>query len=279
MCGYIYKVTYLKNGKIYIGQKKAKKFLGKRYLGSGKIIRSLVEKEGEDCFEVELIEEIDDESKLDEREIYWIKYYNATNREIGYNISEGGNVNRTMVGENNPFYGKHHSEEAKQKMSENNGRFFLGKQRSEETRQKISESEKGKKVSEETRQKLSYNAKTNPNYGMKGKHLSKEAKMKLSALQKGHTHSRGRIHITNDIEDKMIYPEELNTYIEQGWRKGRKKFSKEACDNISKGHKGHTPHNTGKICINKEGRNKFIKTSEFEYYQQLGWKKGFNKII
>lgn len=29
--------------------------------------------------------------KLNEREIYWIKYYNSYNREFGYNESEGGN--------------------------------------------------------------------------------------------------------------------------------------------------------------------------------------------
>lgn len=36
MYGYIYKTTNLINGKIYIGQHKANKFLGQSYLGSGK---------------------------------------------------------------------------------------------------------------------------------------------------------------------------------------------------------------------------------------------------
>ena len=49
---------------------------------------------------------------MDEREIYWISHYHATDHTIGYNISEGGNVNRTMIGENHPLYGKHHSAEA-----------------------------------------------------------------------------------------------------------------------------------------------------------------------
>ena len=54
---------------------------------------------------------------MDEREIYWISFYNSTNKEIGYNISNGGNVNRSMSGEHNPFYGKTHSKETREKIS------------------------------------------------------------------------------------------------------------------------------------------------------------------
>jgi len=50
---------------------------------------------------------------MDEREIFWIKELNATNRKIGYNICEGGRTFRTMRGENNSRFGKHHSEETK----------------------------------------------------------------------------------------------------------------------------------------------------------------------
>ncbi len=38
-----------------------------------------------------IIEECD-ESKLDEREIYWISYYKSTNPVYGYNILTGGNI-------------------------------------------------------------------------------------------------------------------------------------------------------------------------------------------
>ena len=50
--------------------------------------------------------------------------------------------------------GKKHSEETKQKLSENNARYWLGKIRSEETRLAISKSNKGKKRTEETKQKM-----------------------------------------------------------------------------------------------------------------------------
>lgn len=279
MYGYIYKTTNLIDGKIYIGQKKSPKFLGNKYLGSGRVLRKALDKYGRENFKVELIEEIDCLEKMDEREIYWIAQYNATNREIGYNRSEGGNVNRTMVGENNPFYRKHHSEETRKLMSEHNSHYMLGKHHSEETKQKIREKNTGKIVSEETREKLSNNAKNNDNYGMKGKHVSEETKKKLSEAKKGKpSKAKGKIHITNDVEDKMVYASELEQYLAQGWRRGRKKFSKEACENISNGHKGLPVWNEGKIWIHNSNERILIDENELNSYLLLGWERGMGKL-
>lgn len=50
---------------------------------------------------------------MGEREIFWIKELNATNRKIAYNICEGGRTYRAMKGENHPMFGKKHSKETK----------------------------------------------------------------------------------------------------------------------------------------------------------------------
>ena len=97
-------------------------------------------------------------------------------------------------GENNGMFGKIHSEETKQKMSEaHKGKTLSeetkqkmsavnkGKTHSEEARQKISEARKGKTHSEETRRKISESTK--------GKILSEETRRKLSESNKGKTHS------------------------------------------------------------------------------------------
>ena len=55
-------------------------------------------------------------------------------------------LSEALSGENNPLFGKHLSEDTRQKMSVNNGRFWKGKHLSEETRRKMSESHKGKKL-------------------------------------------------------------------------------------------------------------------------------------
>ena len=73
-------------------------------------------------------------------------------------------------GENNSFYGKHHSYEAKKKIGEaNKGRTF-----SEEWKKKLSEAAKGRTFSEETKKKLSEanKGKNNPLFGTKFKWIN-----------------------------------------------------------------------------------------------------------
>ena len=85
------------------------------------------------------------------------------------------------TGEKHHFYGKHHAEETKIKMSESHKGLqarenhpMYGKHLSEETRRKIREAKKGKKLSEETRKKMSESRKglrvgeKNPMYGRTG---------------------------------------------------------------------------------------------------------------
>lgn len=278
MYGYIYKTTNKVNNKFYIGQKHSSKFLGNKYLGSGKRLQEAISKYGKESFSVELLEEVATQEIIDEREIYWISYYNATNMDIGYNICEGGRVNRTMIGKNNPFYGKTFSPEVKKHLSEVRKKMIY-KPHSEETKRKISEKHKNKIVTQSTRDKLSENAKNNPNYGMKGKHVRKEtiAKIKATKASKVYNGTKGYIHITNDVEDKMISKDELQTYLDIGWRKGRKKFSQDACMNISKGHKGQTAHNKNALWINNGEINKTITREEMESYLDNGWKKGMVK--
>lgn len=94
-----------------------------------------------------------------QKETELIKLYDSTNKDKGYNIAYGGGCrelsedtkrkisnsrkgnNYGHVGINAPMYGKHHSEEVKQKISQHNGRAFYGKHHSELTKQKIREND------------------------------------------------------------------------------------------------------------------------------------------
>jgi len=89
MYGYIYKTTNLVNGKIYIGQKKSKTFLGLDYLGSGKYLWCAIHRYGKDNFIVEFLDSCDTKESLDLLEKYYIKKYNSTDSSIGYNIANG----------------------------------------------------------------------------------------------------------------------------------------------------------------------------------------------
>ena len=99
MYGFIYITTNHINGKQYIGQKKYDKSnKWKKYLGSGIALKRAIEKYGESNFSKEIIEECQTKEILDDREKYWINYYNAVDSDDFYNIASGGDGGNTIVG-------------------------------------------------------------------------------------------------------------------------------------------------------------------------------------
>lgn len=83
----IYKTTNKINGKIYVGKDSNE---NPRYLGSGLLVARAIKKYGKENFVKETMEQCESLEKLSEREIYWIKKLNATNKSTGYNIANGG---------------------------------------------------------------------------------------------------------------------------------------------------------------------------------------------
>ena len=96
--------------------------------------------------------------EAEQKEIELIAYYNSTNPKFGYNKANGGSSvgkhteetknilskkakKRLENPENNPMYGKHHTEEAKKKISEK----ATGRGHSKEAKQKMSEQRAGEK--------------------------------------------------------------------------------------------------------------------------------------
>ena len=96
----IYKITNRINGKIYVGQSNniKRRFWEHQNRGAASRIPvdAAIEKYGSENFQYDIIEECLVE-KLNERETYWIKYFNSI--ENGYNLSEGGN--QQSIGSNN----------------------------------------------------------------------------------------------------------------------------------------------------------------------------------
>lgn len=85
--------------------------------------------------------------------------------------------------------------------------------------------------SEETKQKLSMKLKgTKPNIQDKElwkSHISNALKGKKKSPEHAEKCKRvaiGRIWVNNEVQSKMIYPEELNKYIKLGYNKGRGKL-------------------------------------------------------
>lgn len=95
----IYKATNLINNKVYIGQtKNTLEFRKNQHYRSAKcntrpkygyFYIDLI-KYGMENFKFEVVEYVSDINKLDERERYWISFYNSTDEKYGYNLDNGG---------------------------------------------------------------------------------------------------------------------------------------------------------------------------------------------
>lgn len=154
----IYKATNLVNGKVYIGQtvQPLKNRMGEHLRVKKKTYfeKALI-KYGVHNFCVTIIDKAESVNELNQKEIFWIKFYNAFGRN-GYNMCEGGG-NTT---------GYHHTETTKEIMSKKkiglyNGKDnpFYGKKHSKESSQKMSESRKGRYIDDEWRKHISESSK------------------------------------------------------------------------------------------------------------------------
>lgn len=101
MTGYIYCITNKLDGAKYIGQTRrdiATRFQEHLwdYRGKSKL-HTAIQKYGRENFSVEEVEKVEftDSKILDEREKYWIKYYNT--QENGYNILPGGIIHKNYL--------------------------------------------------------------------------------------------------------------------------------------------------------------------------------------
>jgi group I intron endonuclease len=98
---YIYITTNLINQKKYIGKRKCTCDVKQdTYIGSGKILRSAIKKYGKENFIKNILEVCETEEICNEREKYWIAFYNAPYSDEFYNIALGGEGGNTYAGLN-----------------------------------------------------------------------------------------------------------------------------------------------------------------------------------
>lgn len=120
------------------------------------------------------------------------------------------------------------------------GSPLIGYSPSKETREKLSQKGKafwargGYQHSKEQHQKGVLTRQQNGSY----KQTAEQKKLKSDKL-------RGRIFITDGTVNKSIWPAELDSYLELGWRRGKKPLTAEHRANISKGCKGKSSWNIG----------------------------------
>ena len=94
MYGFVYKLTNMDNGKIYVGQTRRsveERFQEHKYAQS--LIGRAIRKHGVEKFMCEVIAVCETKEELNAKEIFFINYLNASNPKIGYNLTGGGEFN------------------------------------------------------------------------------------------------------------------------------------------------------------------------------------------
>lgn len=142
MYGYIYKTTCLITNKIYIGKHKSEVFVGTKYLGSGKHLTNAVKLYGKENFYIELLCECNSLCELNNKEKFYIKMFNSRNRDIGMNISIGGDG--AGIPNHPPTFVDPHTEESKLKNKFATRDWNLS--RPKEDYEKLSNHHKGSKM-------------------------------------------------------------------------------------------------------------------------------------
>lgn len=151
----IYRITNITNGKFYIGQTKypiRKRFndhVAAAKSNSTYHLHRAIRKYGAENFTVELVESLQNQSQLNERERYWIATLTPQ-----YNMTSGG--------EGSDYWkGKSFSEEHRRKIGEA-GKQWQRSPMSDTQKQQLREANLGKKASNDTKLKMSITRKGVP---------------------------------------------------------------------------------------------------------------------
>lgn len=100
--GYIYKITNKINNKCYIGQ--TKRSINKRWNehcnrnSSSHGLSNAIKKYSIENFDIQILESIEDNSKLNDLEKEYIKKYNSLS-PYGYNLDTGGSLDKIISDE------------------------------------------------------------------------------------------------------------------------------------------------------------------------------------
>lgn len=242
MFGYIYETTCIINNKKYIGQHKSTTF-DPKYFGSGTLLKKALAKYGQTNFHIQLLCECANQQELNEKEIYYIAKANAVTSDEYYNVCAGGEGHScTAWNKGISFFLATNA----QLNALNAGRRLPASAKQKDT---IRQLRSNCVVSEETRHKLSKNAK-------------------------------GRRYINNGTQNKLVYPEQVYAYLNQGWVTGRcnytqnkpRRFSTDEQEQQWRKHISDAFR--GRIWVTNNIKSKQIFPTELPTYLSKGWRRG-----
>ena len=207
---YIYKTTCSVTGRYYIGMHSTND-LEDGYIGSGKRLWFSINYHGKEKHTKEILEFCDSREELRNREREIVNK-ELLNEDLCMNLIVGGEGGRGFTSEEQKLNAE--KSNTKQKLLWENDPEWADKKRK-------SISNGNKKAYKEGNRERKYF------YDWSGKKHSDETKKKIgeknSESQKGVGNSQfGTCWITKDEVNKKIKKEDLETYLQVGWMKGRK---------------------------------------------------------
>lgn len=214
----VYKTTNNINGKYYIGVHKTSNPYDD-YLGSGKFLKRAIEKYGIENFEKEILAIFETAKEAFDLEKELITFEMIESNQV-YNLKNGGEGGFDFINKNKfNLYGKNGKEEHGLENLLNASKIHRIRMKEDEEYRL----DYCKKVSEGCRKRFENGGKGS----FLGKKHTTETKLKIgekiSLIQSGEKNSQyGTCWITKDNENKKIKKEELDFWLQQGWKKGRK---------------------------------------------------------
>lgn len=289
----IYKTTNDLNGKYYIGKHQTNN-INDSYLGSGVLLNKDIEKYGKEHFHKEILFIFDNEIEMNEKEKELITEEVLSDSQC-YNLAYGGDGGDTWS-----HTGRKHTELTKQKISETIKEKLKDPKFKEKTSIALKKAiEKMKKenpehyaeVAKRRGKTLSEHLQLKKEQGQE-KCLSDKTRMKISAGMTKYYDTIGRKNprrikreikssipisgkktaVTNGTKEIRIYIEELDWYLANGWKQGKKPSTKRPNEEAILRSSGK-----GKIVIHNKTTQqvKRILPDELENYLKTGWKHGY----
>ena len=201
---YVYQITNLVNGKIYIGAHKTKN-LDDGYMGSGKILAAAQQKYGLENFQKDILnyfESIEEMFKY-ESEIVNAEFLLQKN---SYNLKQGGRGGWDHVHIDDSLYALARARGALKSVTERKGIFSEEAERKRKVYYKTKAAKENQKKASEAARRPEAIAKR------------KETFKKIGHSKKEKNSQFGTVWITDGIENKKIKKDDL---LPVGWKKGR----------------------------------------------------------
>lgn len=254
----IYIIRNEANNKVYIGKsedvnRRIIRHINSLYNGTNnnKHLQAAFNKYGDKMFDISLLQILDKNEDINEREKYWIDHFKAYDRKFGYNKTKGGDGGNSYVdcmtekekeehykkmteskqGNKNPIYEKH---------CYTNGDILKYISDEEIAEYELNGWYKGVPEKIRQREKVANLGELN---GFYGKKHTEKTKAKLSQSRKGDKNwNYGCVIYHKGDQQKYIKPDEVEKYESDGWEKGMLQSIKNSISQKNKGRKFTTPN-------------------------------------